>query len=69
MAWDDETIDDPAAEPQGTDVDHAPRLGLPPGEDLLWLLETESVEEIARRFNVRKATVQTAIARAREKAA
>jgi hypothetical protein len=69
MAWDDETIDDPAAEPQGTDVDHAPRLGLPPGEDLLWLFETESVEEIARRFNVRKATVQTAIARAREKAA
>lgn len=69
MAWDDELIDDPAAEPQGTDVDHAPRLGLPLGDDLLWLAEVESVTEIARRYGVRESSVKTAIARAREKAA
>lgn len=69
MAWDDDTIDDPAAEPQGTNVDHAPRLGLPPGDDVLSLAEAESVQEIARRYGVREASVKTAIARAREKAA
>jgi transcriptional regulator with XRE-family HTH domain len=69
MAWDDDTIDDPDAEPEGTDIDHAPRLGLPPAEDLLWLADIESVTEIARRYRVRESSVKTALARAREKAA
>lgn len=68
-AWDEDTINDPAAEPEGTNVDHAPRLGLPRGEDLLWLADVESVTEITRRYRVREASVKTAIARAREKAA
>lgn len=70
MAWDDDTIDDPAAEPEGVDgVSHAPRLGLPPADELLWLTETESTTEIARRFGVKEHSVRDALRRAREKAA
>lgn len=69
MAWDDDTIDDPAADPEGIDVDYAPRLGLPPGDELLWLADIYSLREIASKYSVRESSVKTAITRAREKAA
>jgi hypothetical protein len=69
MAWDDELnpIDDPAAEPDfGKKVRPSK---LPPGDDLLFLIEAgESVELLAARFGVKKQTARQAVRRARRAA-
>lgn len=71
MAWDDETIDDPAAVPDGAvRRPHALRK-LPEGSELLWLVDEldETHEAIAQRFDAQVKTVKSAIIRARRKAA
>lgn len=69
MAWDDELnpIDDPAAAP---DSGEKVRLNkLPPGDDLLFLIEAgESVELLATRFGVKTQTAQQALTKARRAA-
>jgi hypothetical protein len=67
LAWDDDTIDDPAAKPEGAGP--APLQGLPPLDELLWLIDCgESPLSIATRFGVRPATVYRALLRHREAA-
>jgi hypothetical protein len=67
LAWDDDTIDDPAAKPEGASP--APLQGLPPLDELLWLIDCgESPLSIATRFGVRPATVDRALLRHREAA-
>jgi hypothetical protein len=67
LAWDDDTIDDPDAKPEGAVP--APLQGLPPLDELLWLIDCgESSLSIATRFGVRPATVYRALLRHREAA-
>lgn len=68
LAWDDDTIDDPKAKPQG--VAKGKRRGkLPPLEDLLYLLDQNyTPAEIALRFGVRVDSVHTALHRKRSAA-
>lgn len=63
MAWDDDSIDDPAAEPHGQQ--RASRLGLRADdvEELLAMGETR--EAIAMRFEVKRAAVDQVLSRAR----
>lgn len=50
MAWDDDTIDDPTAQPEGLGNRDRRRI-LPQDDELLWLLEMgETDEAIAQRF-------------------
>jgi len=63
MAWDDETIDDPAAGPEG--AGRAMRGRLPQGDELLWLVELgETDEALAMRFTVEVEAVKQARHRA-----
>jgi DNA-binding CsgD family transcriptional regulator len=68
MAWDDDTIDDPAAQPEGIDTQKR-RGKLPPPEELLYLAETETPHAIARRFGLSVAYVEKHLTRARTAAA
>lgn len=70
MAWDDESIDDPAAVPDGTELEPGhPSRALPPDDELLWLLEQgETSASIALRFRVKERSVYTAVWRARKDA-
>lgn len=66
MAWDDELnpIDDPAAAPDSGEKVRLNRL--PPGDDLLFLIEAgESVELLATRFGVKQQTARQALTKAR----
>lgn len=66
MAWDDDTIDDPAATPEG--IGPASRGSLPEGDELLWLLELgETYEALAMRFNSDVRAVRQARYRAQKK--
>jgi transcriptional regulator with XRE-family HTH domain len=68
MGWDDDAIDNPAAEPQSTGP--AARVHLPQGEELLTLVRLgETDEALAMRFGVEVITVQQARYRAAKKEA
>jgi len=67
LAWDEDTIDDPAAEPAGLEIEprHARKLPLP--EDLHWLIQGgDSIEVIADRFGAKPTAVRQALHRYRE---
>lgn len=69
MAWDDETIDDPAAKPEGVSKPNAIRR-LPCSEELQWLLDQgESPEALAMRFKVHVKTIYSAQFRASKRKA
>ncbi|MFL6163585.1 MAG: hypothetical protein ACJ74U_15355 [Jatrophihabitantaceae bacterium] len=64
MAWDDETIDDPTAEPDLGE--RVRRSKLPPAEELRFLLDAgESEDMIASRFGVKLSAVRRALQRDR----
>lgn len=67
MAWDDNTIDNPAAAPEGTEAATRPgRAKLPAGDELLWLVSLgETDEALAMRFGC----TPEAVAQARHRAA
>lgn len=68
MAWDDDTIDDPAAEPSGMDV-QGPSRRLPEADELLWLVRMgETDAALAARFGVEEESVRGARVRANRKA-
>jgi transcriptional regulator with XRE-family HTH domain len=71
MAWDDDEIDRPSAEPEGVIVKQNAIRKLPEWSELLLLVDDlrETDEAIAQRFDVHIKTVKTTIARARRKAA
>ncbi|GAA2159203.1 MULTISPECIES: hypothetical protein [Glycomyces] len=72
MAWDDDTIDDPAATPVGVGPAKPGNAVLPDNDDLQWLLDMgETVPAIAMRFNAEEKSVRTRIHRlnARRRAA
>lgn len=61
MAWDDATLDDPEATPEGAATgESAGKPGdLPPTEELRFLLSCgESIATLAARFHVREKTIQ-----------
>lgn len=66
LAWDDDEIDDPTAQPAGV-PDGKRRPGgqpkLPPADELRWLLEQESPRSVARRFGVRLDAIDNALRR------
>jgi lambda repressor-like predicted transcriptional regulator len=67
LAWDDEDLDNPDAQPAGVDTDRKPnrKQKLPPVEDLLFLLETgESIAAIASRYGASEDGVLAALRRA-----
>lgn len=70
MAWDDDSIDDPGAEPDGIAAPSSYRK-LPQGSELLWLVDDleETHEAIAQRFDAHIKTVKSAVIRARRKSA
>lgn len=69
MAWDDDTIDDPAAEPQGVARPNLKRR-LPSVDELAWLMDQgETQEAIAMRFKVHVKSLKSAQIRAHRKAA
>jgi len=69
MAWDDETIDDPAAEPEGV-ATSSPRGRLPQVDELAWLMDQgETPEAIAMRFNVHVKSLKSAQIRAHRRKA
>lgn len=66
LAWDDDQIDDPAAEPAG--VPEAGRKQgrqgkLPPADELRWLLDQESPRSVAQRYGVRPDAIDAALRR------
>jgi hypothetical protein len=64
MAWDDDTIDDPNATPEGIETDQEPKQRLPGRDDLQMLLETGStVAALAQRFEVKEKSVKTTLRR------
>ncbi len=64
MAWDDDTIDDPAAVPEGGDTTAERRRGkLPEADEIRFLLLSESKHAVAARFGVKVATIDQALAR------
>lgn len=68
MAW-DETIDDPAAEPEGVGADKR-RGKLPPAEDLAWLVQGgDSIEVLADRYGASIDAVRQRLHRAEKRAA
>jgi transcriptional regulator with XRE-family HTH domain len=64
MAWDDDTIDDPAAVPEGGEVSGS-RQKLPDADELRFLLEYDSKAAVANRFGVKVATIERALLRER----
>lgn len=67
LAWDDDTIDDPTAQPDVVTVAAGRQGGakLPPADELAWLLEQgETTSTIALRYRVSPAAVVTALRRA-----
>ncbi|MGW4128002.1 hypothetical protein [Amycolatopsis japonica] len=65
MAWDDDTIDDPDAVPEGAATDRVnQRNKLPAADDLRFLLEGESKQRVAARFGVKPSSIDSALARA-----
>jgi hypothetical protein len=70
MAWDDETIDDPAGKPSGAATEQSTYRKLPEGEELLVLVDEqgETHQAIADRFEVKVKSVKSALIRARKKA-
>lgn len=70
MAWDDDTIDDPAAAPEGASVEAPGNRGLPGRDDLQMLVETGStVAALAQRFDIKEDSVKTTLRRCGLKAA
>jgi len=69
MAWDDETIDDPAAEPEGVGI--SKRNGkLPDDEEIAFLLEGgDSIETLADRYGAKVEAVKQRLLRAGKVAA
>lgn len=68
MAWDDDTIDDPNAEPEGVEPEVGHHRKLPPADELMWLVEDGATPEaLAQRFGSKVSTVLTAIHRARSR--
>jgi transcriptional regulator with XRE-family HTH domain len=67
LAWDDETIDDPAAEPEGVGRDKPSRVRkLPPADDIHWLIQGgDSVEVIAARYDAKPDAVRQSLHRYR----
>lgn len=70
MAWDDDTLDDPAAKPSGAVTEQSAHRKLPKGEELLVLVDEqgETHQAIADRFDVQLKSVKSALIRARKKA-
>jgi hypothetical protein len=69
MAWDDDSIDDPAAQPQGVAKPNLKRR-LPSVDELAWLMDQgETQEAIAMRFKVHVKSLKSAQIRAHRKAA
>lgn len=69
LAWDDDTIDDPEAVPQGMETSRRRHGLLPPVEELQWLLQGgETPLSIAARFGVQPAAVERALLCDREAA-
>jgi hypothetical protein len=61
MAWDDDTIDDPAAQPAGASTGPVGARKLPADDDLLWLVRMgETDAALAVRFGVAEGTVKDA---------
>jgi hypothetical protein len=69
LAWDDDTIDDPTAEPEGVVLRAVLRTKLPQVDELKFLLDAgESRAAIAARFGVREGSVEQALMRDSRKA-
>lgn len=57
LAWDDDTIDDPAARPEGVATSRGRKL--PPTEELLFLIEAgETLAALAQRFRVKPESIE-----------
>lgn len=70
LAWDDDTIDNPAAEPAGMENGGSPLRRLPDDDELLWLTTWgETPEAIAARFTAEPKTVRDRLSRARREVA
>jgi transcriptional regulator with XRE-family HTH domain len=71
MQWDDDEIDNPAAQPSGAVTEQSTHRKLPKGEELLMLVDEqgETHQAIADRFDVQLKSVKSALIRARRKAA
>lgn len=64
MAWDDDSIDDPNAQPDTATRIANRKTKLPPVDELRWLLDTgESIAAIASRFGVSEDGVSKALGR------
>lgn len=68
LAWDDDEIDNPEAEPaEAADVEKRRGRALPEDSELLWLMaQGESYESIAVRFGVSVTTARNTVRRARK---
>lgn len=67
MAWDDDTIDDPATEQQGANPVADGRTKLPSTDELMWLIRMGETEEaLAQRFDASVKGVRQRVWRARE---
>ena len=63
LAWDDDTIDDPAARPEGVATSRGRKL--PPTEELLFLIEAgETLASLAQRFRVKPESIERRFERA-----
>jgi hypothetical protein len=71
LAWDDTTIDDPAAVPEGAGRDKVSRVRkLPLAEDIHWLVQGgDSVEVIAARYDAKPDAVRQSLHRYRKQVA
>lgn len=69
MAWDDDSIDDPDAVPDGLPEPQFTARKLPADDELLWLLDVigEHPDQVAARFGVHPKTVAGASSEARKK--
>ncbi|WP_409186457.1 hypothetical protein F9C11_20400 [Amycolatopsis sp. VS8301801F10] len=66
LAWDDDTIDDPDAEPVGVEESRRRPGGqpkLPPADELRWLLTQQSRLSVAQRYGVRPDAIDNALRR------
>lgn len=70
MQWDDDTIDDPEAEPESQDPSGKRHRRLPPAEDIDWLVQGgDSIEVIADRFGTKPDAVRQSLHRYRKRVA
>lgn len=73
QAWDDDTISNPEAKPEGVAYSLSRGRGrprkLPADDELLWLLRLESPISVARRFGVTEEAVEQARGRAEKRSA